>query len=303
MHGVRKMLHTKGLDWPQVGGRRFIAPNSMRWLLESRGFVMPRLALSFQIVKGGCGKTTLAFSVAVRATHYGARVLAIDLDKQGNLSSALGQKDTRGLRTWIDIYRGACTAREAVVSTPFGVDLIPAHMALSRLDIELASGAHNVSTHIAKALVGLRDAYDVIVFDCPPDTNKITAAATCASDLVVIPINPEPHAIDGLNLVVGELKRIEEELRFAPPYAIVWNKFDRRTLLGTSCVHEVARDPEHMAHLLPMFIGTDMAFPNAIYANKSVFDFLDDARRDVDCLVRELMGLNAWSAKKAPAAA
>src|SRR6478735_9525944 len=87
LQAVYKQMRTQGIDSLAASNRRrLIAPRGVRQLLETKGFTFPKQNVSFQIVKGGVGKTSLSYALATRASHYGARVLAIDFDQQGNLT-------------------------------------------------------------------------------------------------------------------------------------------------------------------------------------------------------------------------
>lgn len=280
----------------------YVQPSGARALLEHRGFVFPKKNISFQILKGGAGKTTLSFSFAVRAAHYGARVLAIDFDKQAHLTKSLCIEG-RAAKTWLDIYRGDATAEQAIVKTSAGVDLLPANVGMARLNDEMAVGSRavNPKNHMRAALAPVRDRYDLVVIDCPPDVNHITSAAACASDLVVIPIDPDPYTIDGLWLVLDDLPKLKQEWGVELDYRIVWNQIDMRRRKSFAYFSDVQSDPQCAGKILPVNIRTDASYSNAAAKKCSIYDDPDasrEARNDIDFLTCELLDLNYWKERQ-----
>lgn len=300
IQGVYKALRTHQIVTELASTRRRIVPPiGVRKLLEERGFRYPKQNISFQIVKGGTGKTSLSFALASRASHYGARVLAIDFDQQGNLTRSFNV-DAREKPVWMNIFRDRMRAEDAIVSVSDGLDIIPSNLTNARLDVELASTASNLRDHIKDSLAAIRDNYDLVIMDCPPAINKINTAATCASDLIIIPINPDPYAMDGLDFTLGEIDRLKREFKSSFDIRIVWNRYDARERLGIVYMHELARSPEKADKLLPVVIRTDVSVKNAVFDSKSVFDMPKKStiREDVDQFTREVLGINQWTDAK-----
>jgi chromosome partitioning protein len=273
----------------------------VRRKLEASGFSFPRLNVSFQIVKGGTGKTSLSFSFAVRAHQYGARVLAIDLDQQGNLTRSFGV-DARDRPVWLNLVRDRLPIRDAIVDVSEGLTLLPSNLNNSRLDTELSASPANLRDLVGDRLAPVRDAFDLVIMDCPPAINKINTAVTCASDLIVVPINPDPYAMDGLEFTMSELERIRGEFKLGFAERIVWNRYDARERLGAAYMHALAERPERAAKLLPVVIRTDATIKNAVFDGRSIFDLpkRSTIREDIDQLTRELLGLDR-NAEKAVA--
>src|ERR1700690_3413651 len=120
IQGVYKALRTHQIATELASTRRRIVhPTGIRKLLTERGFVFPRQNISFQIVKGGTGKTSLSFALALRASHYGARVLAIDFDQQGNMTRSFNV-DARDKPVWMNIFRVRVRAKDAIVTVSDG---------------------------------------------------------------------------------------------------------------------------------------------------------------------------------------
>lgn len=278
--------------------RKLISPTGVRKILEERGFKYPNQIISFQIVKGGVGKTSLSYSLATRAAHYGAKVLAIDIDQQGNLTRSFGV-DARDNPVWLNIYRDNVSVSKAIVNVSEGLDLIPSNLNNSRLDVELTQSSANLKDLIKDKIAPIRDNYDLIIIDCPPAINKINTAVTCASDVVIIPINPDPYAMDGLDFTISEITRIKKDFKVNFDYKIVWNRFDQRERLGTIYMHELASNKDYMEKLIPVVIRTDASLKNAVFDQKSVFELRGFIKEDIDRLTREILGINAWKDAKA----
>ena len=275
--------------------RKLVPSTGVRKLFEYRDFKYPKLNLSFQIVKGGVGKTSLSFSLAVRANHYGTRVLLIDFDQQGNLTRSFNIED-RERAVWLNIIRDNVKTKDAIVNIYPGLDLIPSNLNNSRLDVELTQSSSNLKDMIRDNISSIRDDYDLVIMDCPPAINKINTAATCASDLIIIPINPDPYAMDGLEFTLSELSRIKKEFKLTFDYRILWNRYDARERLGAIYMHEIAKQEDRFAKLLPVVIRSDTSLKNAAFDSKSIFELPRKAqiREDIDQFSREILGINSW---------
>lgn len=299
IQGVYKILKTHGIDTTVTGSNRRLIPSiGVRKLLESRGFEYPKLNLSFQIVKGGVGKTSLSFSLAVRANHYGTKILLIDFDQQGNLTRSF-DVEAREKAVWLNIIRDSVKMENAIVNVYDGLDLIPSNLNNSRLDVELTQSSSNLKDMIKDYLAPIRVNYDLVIMDCPPAINKINTAVTCASDLIIIPINPDPYAMDGLEFTLAELNRIKREFKLTFDYRIAWNRYDARERLGAIYMHEIAKQEDRFAKILPVVIRSDTSLKNAVFDSKSVFELPRKAqiREDIDQFALEILGLNLWKEK------
>lgn len=165
--------------------------------------------ISFSNQKGGVGKTTSAVNVASSLGVLGHKVLLIDLDPQGNATSGVGISK-KGLKTSIfDVLLKEVSASEAVVSTAYkNLDIIPANIALAGAEYNLyqAAGAENI---MKEALAPLKEIYDYIIIDCPPSLSMLTVNAMVASDGVIIPMQCEFYALEGLAQLTVTINRIK----------------------------------------------------------------------------------------------
>lgn len=297
VQGVYKALKENKIECQLTKtGRRLVSPLGVRNLLESRGFKYPNMNISLQMVKGGVGKTSLSYSLAVRTNHYGARVLVIDMDQQGNLTRSFNI-EAREKPVWLNIIRDNIKIQKAIVNISEGLHLIPSNLNNSRLDVELTQSASNLKDMFHDKLSPVRNNYDLIIIDCPPAINKINTAVTCGSDIVIIPTNPDPYAMDGLDFAIAELKRIKTEFKLKTlDYKVVWNRYDARERLGTVYMHELAKKADHLEKILPVVIRVDTSLKNAVFDSKSIFELPKKApiREDIDQFAKEILGINLW---------
>lgn len=297
VQGIYRILAAKEIKSSAPGKRKLIQSNDIRNILTERGYKYPKMNVSCQVVKGGAGKTTIAFNFASRAAYYGAKVLAIDFDQQGNLTRSF-DVDSQNKPVWINIFRQESAIQKAIIPVNEHLHLIPSNLNNSRLDTEMVQkSTANLKDMLNDILEPIRDKYDLVIMDCPPSINRVNAAVTCASDLVIIPINPDQYSIDGLTYTISELNELKNSFKMTKPdYRILWNRYDAREKLATIYTHLVAKNESHMNKLLPMVIRSDTALKNVILEGTNIFENKRKtvAKDDMDQLTRELIGLNEW---------
>lgn len=165
--------------------------------------------ISFSNQKGGVGKTTSAVNVAASLGVLGHKVLLIDLDPQGNATSGVGISK-KGLKNTInDVLLGDIPAEEAIIETQYqNLSVIPANIALAGAEYNLyqEGGAESI---MKNALVKAKETYDYIIIDCPPSLSMLTVNAMVASDGVIIPMQCEFYALEGLSQLTVTINRIK----------------------------------------------------------------------------------------------
>ncbi len=196
--------------------------------------------ISFSNQKGGVGKTTSAVNVAASLGVLGHKVLLIDLDPQGNATSGVGISK-RGLKNTInDVLVGDITAEEAIVETKFqNLSVLPANIALAGAEYSLyqIEGAECI---MKDALAPVKDKYDYIIIDCPPSLSMLTVNAMVASDGVVIPMQCEFYALEGLSQLTVTINRIKANYNNALNITgILITMYNSRLLLSLQVINEL----------------------------------------------------------------
>ncbi len=161
--------------------------------------------------KGGVGKTTTAVNLSACLAALGQRVLMIDLDPQGNATTGCGIAKRIALPTVYQILIGRSTLRDALVRTEFGFDILPANRELAGAEVDLIEIAGR-EFRLRDALLPARDDYDFILMDCPPALNMLTVNGLVAADAVMIPMQCEYYALEGLTDLVATLKKVRANL-------------------------------------------------------------------------------------------
>ena len=296
---VYKMLKSKNLESIMLSTRKkVIAPSSVRAILENKGFQYPNKIISFDMIKGGVGKTTLSAAVATRASHYGCKTLLIDFDLQGNLSRSFAIHSNNE-KIWIDLVKDAHPAEKAIISISQYLDIIPSNLNNSKLDIEMQQASINIKDHVRDKLDSVLKNYDLVIIDCPPAINKVSASAICASDLVIIPLNPDPYSMDGLEMTLSEIRRTKKNFKInRPDHLIVWNKYDARKRLGPVYMYDLVQKTD-VQNISTIVIRTDSNYENYLAKTESIFDASkkSNAKEDIDQITKEIIGLNLWSDK------
>ena len=189
--------------------------------------------------KGGVGKTTTAVNLSACVAALGRKTLLVDIDPQGNATSGLGKGDGDGA-TIYDVLIGEAGAKDAIVETGCGtLDLIPTAIELAGAEIELVA-VENREQLLKDALEPVRGDYDYIFIDCPPSLSLLTLNALTAADSVLIPIQCEYYALEGVGQLVNTVKLMRKKLN--PELAvegILLTMFDARTNLCAQVVQEV----------------------------------------------------------------
>ena len=196
------------------------------------------IAISNQ--KGGVGKTTTAVNLSAALAELGMKVLLIDIDPQGNASTCFGFDKHGDYNSIYELLLGECSVSDALVSTEYErLDLIPSHVNLAGAEIELI-GVDNKEFLLAEAVKPIRDNYDFILIDCPPALNSLSLNAMTTADSVMIPIQTEFLALEGLSQMIVSTHLIQERLNNRLTIeGVVFTMFDGRTNLSNQVVENV----------------------------------------------------------------
>jgi len=192
--------------------------------------------------KGGVGKTTTNINLSACLAQQGKKVLTIDSDPQGNTSSGLGADKKALKQTFYHLLLGECRIEDVLLKTPVdGLTLLPANMQLAGAEIELIE--FEKREYILKTILeDVRYLYDFILIDCPPSLSTLTINALTAADTVLVPLQCEFYALEGLSQLMYTIelvqKRLNPKLQLE---GVVFTMFDSRTNLSMQVVEEVKK--------------------------------------------------------------
>lgn len=187
--------------------------------------------------KGGVGKTTTCVNLAAALSETGQRVLMCDFDPQANSTSGMGVDKTVSKGVY-DVLIGALPTKEVIVHTKFG-DVLPSNKALAGAGIELI-GLEQREFLLRQALEQVKDLYDFLFIDCPPSLELLTLNALCAADAILVPVQGEYFALEGLSDLMNTVRIVRRSLNPGLELeGVLLTMFDGRTNLALQVAEEV----------------------------------------------------------------
>lgn len=243
--------------------------------------------------KGGVGKTTTAINLSAALAKQGKKVLLIDCDPQGNTTSGYGLEKNELDNTMYDLIIGACSIEECIVKEVIdNLSLIPSNVSLSAADIELI-GKDKKEFILKDEIDSIENEYDYIMIDCPPSLNTLTINAMTAANTVLVPIQCEFYALEGLSQLIYTINLVRERLNPTLDIeGVVFTMYDSRTNLSAQVVQNVKDNlPQHIFNtIIPRNIrlaeAPSFGAPITEYDSKSV------GAESYISLAKELISMN-----------
>lgn len=190
--------------------------------------------------KGGVGKTTTSINLSACIAEKGKKVLAVDIDPQGNTTSGMGIDKTGNRNTIYQVVIGECSMEEAIIKKVYeNLDLVSSDVNLAGAEIDLI-GIEDREYILKNQIEKVKDNYDFIIIDCPPSLTMLTVNAMTAADTVLVPIQCEYYALEGLSQLIHSIKLVKKKLNPTLEIeGVVFTMYDARTNLSLQVVENV----------------------------------------------------------------
>jgi len=226
--------------------------------------------------KGGVGKTTTAINLSASLAELGKKVLTIDMDPQGNTSSGVGIEKDKVENTVYQLLLGECSVEECLIKDVFeNLSCIPSNVNLAAAEIELI-GLEDKEFILRNYVADIKNNYEYIIIDCPPSLSMLTINAMTTADTVLVPIQCEYYALEGLSQLIHTIELVKERLNpKLEMEGVVFTMYDARTNLSLQVVENVKSNLEQTIYktIIPRNIRLAEApshgLPINIYDSKS----------------------------------
>ncbi len=192
--------------------------------------------------KGGVGKTTTAVNLSAGLGMLGKKVLLVDIDPQGNATSGVGVDKRATKHSTYDIFVEGLSGKDVVVKTQYkNLNLLPSSLDLAAAELEIADKEHREAI-LKAAVIPMRGDYDYIIIDCPPSLGLITVNALCVCDSILVPIQCEYYALEGLSQLMNTVRRVKRQYNeHVEIESVLLTMYDGRLNLTQQVVEEVKR--------------------------------------------------------------
>lgn len=289
IQAVHKQIKLKNITCPKLSNKLYLTYSEAKQLFNLQ---FNRKVIVGQIVKGGTGKTTSIENIASCINSYGARILKIDADPQGNLTDACGI-DPENSPVLIDVIKEECSIQDAIINICEGVDLIPSRIENVILDNVIVNERLPFDSLYKDLLEPIVDNYDFIFIDCPPTMGQAVTAASLYADIILAPLNPDKFSAKGLKILKQEIEILNKRFKKDISYKVFLNKFSGKTILSDKAVVTLLSDVSLEGRILETTVQFSQEIPNITDSNKNLFSSLKNSptREDFDRLTKELLNI------------
>jgi chromosome partitioning protein len=285
---LKKELGRLEIEVILTHGKVLITPQDVRKFLKSKGYQYQHRVISFQMLKGGVSKTTSCLNMGLRAAMYGYRVLFLDLDQQANLSFALGVDDLE-IPVFVDVLERKATLEKAILEISPYISLLPSNLNNSVIERVLLQSYRNLAKVVSGPLDIVKKDFDLIMIDTAPSLSALNTAVTCASDTVVLPVNPDKFTLFGVQKHLADLEQIKRDFGVEFAERIIFTKFDSRE--SSSQIYLEQCLDVFGKKMLDTYVRNTTEIKNSIASRKTIFDINGHGKEDYDMATRELMDL------------
>jgi chromosome partitioning protein len=289
---IHKFCNENDIEIITGKNKSFLSPQALRQYFEKFRYNYPKEIIAFQACKGGVGKTSLCFNIAARASQYGTKILAIDMDMQAHLTMAVLGNNDINLPVWYDVLKGKPIASIIQKIHPH-LHLIPSNLDNSYLDKIISQSSKVVYTaYVYDHLSKIKNNYDLILIDCAPALSHINTAVSIAADKVFIPVNPDLFSFDGLEKTLSELKDIQNSFHKELDVSIILNRFDGREKNSLDVIANLKN--KYGALLCSTVVVVSSEIKNSISRKELLFNIKKrpQVADDIDTIVRDLLRIS-----------
>lgn len=282
---------------PGVARKHALLPwDIVRSICESRGYQYGKRAITFQISKGGTGKTLISKNFGVRAAAYGYKVLFIDLDHQADLTQSFGLYNEHARVAFDYFHEGERNFNDLIVPVTENIGLVPSNLKNDELSHEITRSPRFLPDVFGDIFRMLHSDWDLIVVDCPPASGPHIIAAFLGSDTVIAPVAPDEFSGEAVKRLLSSWTRHKKEWKVGPKLRVLINRHDPRIkAAGEKVIELISAYPEYV---YPVYVRSSSDFFTSQRGKLHLWELpkKSPAAEDLDIIVRQELELETLKA-------